>query len=67
MLLKGSSMYLVLQVTDGELWFLDVIQWAEERDMIDTLLWKIEEDVRKDKSHFDRNNRDRPKTFLERQ
>jgi len=49
------------------LWFLDVIQWAEERDMIDTLLWKIEEDVRKDKSHFDRNNRDRPKTFLERQ
>lgn len=58
---------IMYQVVDGELWYLDVIQWAVDRDMTENLLWKIEEDVRKDKSHFDRNNRERPRTFLERQ
>ncbi|KAH3735745.1 E3 ubiquitin-protein ligase SHPRH-like [Dreissena polymorpha] len=54
------------EVKDVDLWFLDVIQWAEDYEHTETLLWKVAEDVRKDKSHFDRNQRERPRSFLER-
>ncbi|XP_052811504.1 E3 ubiquitin-protein ligase SHPRH-like isoform X2 [Mya arenaria] len=57
------------ELGEGELWYLEVIQWATDhlsQDQLDGLLMKVEDDVKKDKSHFDRNQRERPKSFLER-
>jgi len=58
------------QLGEGELWFLEVLQWVTDHvnpDLADRLIMKVETDVARDKSHFNRNQRTHAKTFIERQ